>query len=140
MISFRLRLTVLCLASGLFMVSAPAALSAASHSGSWLGKVTKGQALKGKNGEPTFRVKGSKLTRFKIPGVGGFCYSGYRVVSVYVPSATIRHGRFTRVFHPVKDANIKLTGRFLSARRAKGTVTSSGVSCDYTIRWVAHRR
>jgi opacity protein-like surface antigen len=117
---------------------ATAALAATPKAGRWVGKVVKGQAMKGKAGEPTFTVSGGKLRKFTIRGIGAYCFSGYSVVSVYVPAATIHAGRFSTTYHPVKDANVKLTGRFTSASRATGTVTGSGYACDYTIGFVAH--
>lgn len=127
------------LAGAALLVASPLALSASPRSGRWVGKVVKGLALKGKNGEPTFRVGGGKLTNFTIRGVGAFCFSGYSVIPVHVPSVAIHNGRFSRTYHPGPGANIKLSGRFLSATRAKGTVVGNGRACDYTIGFVAHR-
>jgi hypothetical protein len=61
------------------------------------------------------------------------------VVSVYVPSAHIKNGRFSTTYHPIAHANVRLTGRFVSATKVKGTVVGSGYACDYTIGFVAHR-
>jgi opacity protein-like surface antigen len=130
----RLGLLVLSLVA----VAVATAVAATPRAGHWRGKVTKGQAVRGKGGEPTFTVSGSKLRKFTIGGVGAYCFTGYQVVSVYVPSARIHHGRFSTTYHPVKDANVKLTGRFVSASKAIGTVTGSGYACDYTIGFVAH--
>ncbi len=64
----------------------------APKTGHWVGRVTKGQALSGKNGEPTFTVAGNTLKKFTIKGVGAYCFSGYSVVTVYVPSVRIKAG------------------------------------------------
>jgi len=121
-------------------VAAPSALAAVPRSGAWIGKVVKGQAVKGKAGEPAFTVKGDRLTKFVIGGVGAYCFTGYQVVTVAVPWAKIHNGRFSRTIHPIAHANVKLTGLFLSATRMQGTVTGSGYACDYTIGFIAHRR
>lgn len=125
------------LATGLLAAVALAVTPATGH---WIGKVVKGQAVKGKGGVPTFTVSGSHLRKFVIGGVGAYCFSGYSVVSVSVPSAVIHGGRFNTTIHPVKNANVKLTGRFTSRTRAVGTVSGSGYACDYTIGFVAHPR
>ena len=124
-------------AAGLVCAAAAAAVTPAP--GHWVGKVVKGQAVSGKNGEPTFTVAGNKLKRFTIKGVGAYCFTGYSVVSVYVPSAQIKGGHFSTTYHPVKKANVKLTGHFVSAKKVTGTVTGSGYACDYAIGFVAHR-
>ena len=61
------------------------------------------------------------------------------MVTVYVPSVRITGGKFSTTYHPVKSANVKLSGRFTSASRVKGTVVGSGYACDYTIGFVAHQ-
>ena len=120
-------------------VCAASAAAFSPQAGHWIGKVTQGQAMSGKNGEPTFTVKGHTLKKFTIKGVGAYCFNGYSIVSVYVPSARIKGGHFSTTYHPIKDANVKLTGHFVSATKVKGTVTGSGYACDYTIGFVAHR-
>jgi opacity protein-like surface antigen len=120
------------------LLLAAVALAATPRAGHWIGKVTKGQALHGKAGEPTFTVSGGALHRFTIGGVGAYCFAGYQVVSVYVKSAAIHGGRFSTTVHPVKGANVKLTGRFTSPTKVTGTVSGSGYACDYTIGFVAH--
>lgn len=122
------------------LLAVPIAAAVVPHSGQWVGRVVKGQALSGTNGQPAFSVKGGRLTKFTIHGVGGFCFSGYTVVSVFVPAARIRSGRFSTTYHPVKQANVKLSGRFVSKTSVKGTVVGSGSACDYTIGFVAHPR
>jgi hypothetical protein len=116
------------------------ALAVTPKSGAWVGKVVKGQALKGKNGEPTFSVRSGHIRRFSIGGIGAYCAGGYSVVSVYVPSARIRNGRFSVAYHPGQDATVKLSGRFTNATHVRGTVTGSGNVCLYDIGFTAHRR
>jgi hypothetical protein len=127
------------LSLGLCAVVAAPVGAATPKAGHWVGKVVKGQAVSGKGGRPTFTVSGSTLRKFQIGGVGAYCFSGYSVVSVSVPSAKISHGRFSTTIHPIKGANVKLTGQFTSGSQAKGTVSGSGYACDYTIGWTAHR-
>lgn len=119
-------------------LSAAVAEAATPSAGKWVGKVVKGQAVKGKAGQPTFTVSGNKLKKFTIGGVGAYCFTGYSVVSVFVPSAKVHGGKFSTTVHPIKGANVKLTGKFTSPNKVKGTVTGSGYACDYTIGFVAH--
>lgn len=127
------------LAAVLAALLACVALAATPAAGHWTGTVTKGQAVSGAAGHPTFTVAGSHLQRFTIRGVGAYCFSGYSVVSVYVGSAAIHGGRFDTTVHPIAHANIHLTGHFTSPSRAVGTVAGSGYACDYTIGFVARR-
>jgi len=110
--------------------------------GRWTGQVTKGQALSGKDGMPTFRVSANQrlLTNFKIGGIGGYCASGYQVVSVVVPRAKIKaSGKFKVTYHPVRgsDAKVTLSGTFTRARRVTGKVEGRNF-CDYDIHFKAH--
>ncbi len=122
----------------LALVLASVALAFTPRAGTWTGKAVQGAVLPGKNGTPTFSVRGSTLRTFTIRGAGAFCFTGYSVVTVYVPTVHIRGNAFSTTYHPIKGANVKFSGRFLSATRMKGKVVGSGSACDYSIDFVAH--
>ena len=84
---------------------------------------------------------GTRITKFQIPGVSAFCFTGYQVISVAVPTAPIKHGFVNTTYRipKVTNAKVKLKGKFVSASKFKGEV-SSNTSCDYDVTFVAHRR
>ncbi len=127
------------------LLAVPAALAARKpKAGHWVGRATQpGETLNGRNGNATFTVSAARtrITKFQIPGVTAFCFTGYQVISVAVPDAPIKHGFVNTTYRipDMTDAKVKLKGQFVSASTFKGEV-SSRTYCDYDVTFVAHRR
>jgi hypothetical protein len=87
----------------------------------------------------SFVVSGSRVVQFIVPEAPAYCLTGFSAITVDVPSAAIRGGRFARTLKLSYDGEtetIKLAGR-LSGRRATGTVNMQG-PCDSAFTWSAH--
>jgi hypothetical protein len=122
-----LTLTAACAAISL---CAPSALAA----GGWTGKLDRYTS------RVSFSVSGSRVVAFTVTNAPAYCLTGFSSVTIHVPSATLRAGRFAgtvRVRYEGETETIKLSGR-LAGRSAVGSVHMSG-PCDGAFTWSAHR-
>jgi hypothetical protein len=125
----RLLVTLSVVSAGLSLSAAPALAA-----GVWTGK------LDHYTSRLSFSVSGSRLTAFTVTNAPAYCLTGFSSVTIHVPSATLRAGRFAgtvRVRYEGETETIRLAGR-LAGRSAVGSVHMSG-PCDGAFTWTAHR-
>jgi hypothetical protein len=142
----------LALALAVAVVAAPAAESAKPVRGPWGGRETKYRA--GSKLQPysfnlpvSFRLKRGRVVRFRTSGNYRWTgCTGGETVNAYLPvirKAKLRHKRFRgkRSTHVgSRKLTTRISGRFVSARRARGKIVAKLAGCPtYRSVWKAER-